>query len=373
MSAVTSLPLSGVRVLDFSTLLPGPLATLILAEAGAEIIKIERPGKGEDMRHYPPHINGESINFALLNRGKTTLALDLKDERDCALLRSQAKDCHIVVDQFRPGVLDRLGLGYNALKGINPGIVYCAITGYGQDGPNTQKAGHDLNYIAESGLLALSADKRGTPVIPPGLIADIGGGAYPAVMNILLALRQAERTGEGCKLDISMTDNLGPWMWWAHATLLSGKNPMPGGELLSGGSPRYQIYRTKDDRYLAVAALEQKFWDRFCELVKIPETLKSPDCSPEKAIQSISELIRQQTSNYWATLFDGEDVCCSIVAPLAEAQESPQYHASKSKGGDTIMAAGAVIPALPLPLDPQLRRPAEQAQSPVLPTQKTDH
>ncbi|WP_259780017.1 CaiB/BaiF CoA transferase family protein [Aestuariispira ectoiniformans] len=368
MTAAGDLPLSGIRVIDFSTLLPGPLASLILAEAGAEVLKIERPETGEDMRHYPPFEGKESLNFALLNRGKTSITADLKSIEDRDHIRALITDAHIVVDQFRPGVLDRLGLGYEDVRKINPAIVYCAITGNGQDGPDAQKAGHDLNYMAESGLLSLAADASGAPVVPPGLIADIGGGAYPAVMNILLALRMAEKSGKGCKLDISMTDNLGPWMWWAQAHHSStGQSPRPGGELLSGGSPRYQIYQTQDGRYLAVAALEQKFWDRFCDLADITEEHRKGHCSDIETIKALKVRIAQHPTSYWRGLFDGEDVCCSVVATYDEAVTSAQANAAKTAQGQVSMANGATLPALPLPLDPQLRHRKDLLPAPQLP------
>ncbi|MGZ5147730.1 MAG: CaiB/BaiF CoA transferase family protein, partial [Burkholderiales bacterium] len=207
-------PLKGVRVLDFSTLLPGPLATLILAEAGAEVIKIERPGRGDEMRSYEPRFGTDSVNFAMLNRGKRSIAIDLKqpDARDT--LKPLLETADVIVEQFRPGVMDRLGLGYEALRAINPRIVYCAVTGYGQHGPRADVAAHDLNYVAESGMLSLTAGSDGAPVLPAALVADIAGGTYPAVINILLALREADRTGIGCKLDIAMADNLFTLMYW---------------------------------------------------------------------------------------------------------------------------------------------------------------
>ena len=184
-------PLSGVLVLDFTTLLPGPLATLMLAEAGAEVIKIERPG-GEDMRHYEPRFDGESAMFAQLNRGKKSLVLDLKRPTDRDKLMPLLKRADVLVEQFRPGVMARFGLGYDAVKAINGKLVYCSITGYGQTGPRAGEAGHDLNYIGSTGLLALNPGPMDRPVVPPALIADISGGTLPAVLNILLALRQRD-------------------------------------------------------------------------------------------------------------------------------------------------------------------------------------
>ena len=182
-------PLSGLLVLDFTTLLPGPLATLMLAEAGAEVIKIERPG-GEDMRHYEPRFDGESAMFAVLNRGKKSLVSDLKNAAQRAELVLLLQRADILVEQFRPGVMARLGLGYEAVKALNPKLIYCSITGYGQSGPRADEAGHDLNYIGYTGLLALNPGPVDKPVVPPALIADIGGGTFPAVINILLALNE---------------------------------------------------------------------------------------------------------------------------------------------------------------------------------------
>src|SRR4030081_603614 len=198
-------PLAGVLVLDFTTLLPGPLATLLLAEAGADVIKIERPG-GEDMRHYEPRVYGESRIFALLTRGKTSLVLDLKSAGDRDKLTPLLKRADVLVEQFRPGVMARLGLGTDAGRAINPELVYCSLTAYGQTGPRADEPGPDLSYIGHTGLLALNPGPPDRPVVPPALIADIAGGTLPAVMNILLALRQRDQSGQGCHLDIAMTD-----------------------------------------------------------------------------------------------------------------------------------------------------------------------
>ncbi len=256
-------PLSGVLVLDFTTLLPGPLATLMLAEAGAEVIKIERPG-GEDMRHYEPRFDGESAMFAQLNRGKKSLVLDLKRPTDRDKLMPLLKRADVLVEQFRPGVMARFGLGYDAVKAINGKLVYCSITGYGQTGPRAGEAGHDLNYIGSTGLLALNPGPMDRPVVPPALIADISGGTLPAVLNILLALRQRDLSGQGCHLDIAMTD--ATFTFQSHALALGhaeGKFPGMGGSRLTGGSPRYQLYPTSDGKIVCCAALEQRFWEPF--------------------------------------------------------------------------------------------------------------
>ena len=260
-------PLSGILVLDFTTLLPGPLATLMLAEAGAEVIKIERP-EGEDMRAGAPRFDGEAAAFALLNRGKKGITLDLKNESDRNRLRPLLEKADVLVEQFRPGVMARLKLGFEDVRKINPRIVYCSISGYGQDGPRSGEAGHDINYQSLTGLLAIQPGPAEKPVIPPALIADIGGGTMPAVINILLGLRQRDATGQGVHLDIAMTDAMFTFAWYAwafgHAT---GKFPGPGELRLVGASPRYQLYPTADDKIVACGALEQKFWLAFCNTI----------------------------------------------------------------------------------------------------------
>ncbi|MCX7140990.1 MAG: CaiB/BaiF CoA-transferase family protein, partial [Proteobacteria bacterium] len=317
-----SQPLAGVCVLDFSTLLPGPMATLLLAEAGAEVIKIERPGSGDEMRSYQPKFGDSSVNFALLNRGKRSVAIDLKAPDALSRLRPLIARADIVVEQFRPGVMDRLGLGYEALAAINPRIIYCAITGYGQAGPKSQVAAHDMNYVAESGLLGLSAGADGAPIVPPALIADIAGGTYPAMINILLALRERESTGRGRRLDIAMADNLFAFMYWALGNgLAAGNWPVPGGELVTGGSPRYQIYRTQDGRYLAAAPLEQKFWENFCRAVGREDLI--PRQMDEDARSDTAALVATRSRDEWMRLLDGVDACVAPVLNLGEALEDP--------------------------------------------------
>src|SRR5262249_15319137 len=208
-------PLEGLFVLDFSTLLPGPLATLLLAEAGAEVVKIEPPGRGEEMRSHAPTWGADGASFALLNRGKRSIALDLKDPAERARLQPLVARADVIVEQFRPGVMARLALDYDSVAKINPRIVYCSISGYGQTGPKRDDAAHALNYIGDTGLLGLSMGDRSRPVLPPMLIADIAGGAYPAVLNILLGLEERRRTGRGRHLDVAMSDNLFPLMFWA--------------------------------------------------------------------------------------------------------------------------------------------------------------
>jgi crotonobetainyl-CoA:carnitine CoA-transferase CaiB-like acyl-CoA transferase len=351
-------PLAGVCVLDFSTLLPGPLATLLLAEAGAEVIKIERPGKGDEMRSYAPKFGASSVNFALLNRGKRSVAIDLKAPDAVARLRPLIERADVVVEQFRPGVMDRLGLGYGALAAINPRIVYCAVTGYGQSGPKAQVAAHDLNYVAESGLLGLAAGADGAPVVPPALIADIAGGTYPAVINILLALRERESTGRGRRLDVAMADNLFTFMYWALGNgLAAGAWPRPGGELVSGGSPRYQIYRTQDGRYLAAAPLEQKFWDNFCDTIGLAPEWRDDARDVHGTRAAVAACIASRTAAQWRAALADKDVCCAIVASVEEALADAHFR-ERCVFAQQLAADGRSIAALPVPVDRAFRRDA---------------
>ena len=355
-------PLAGMFVLDFSTLLPGPLATLILAEAGAEVIKIERPGAGDDMRHFPPQLRspglaGESAVFALLNRGKRSLALDLKAADAIDRLRPLLARADVLVEQFRPGVMDRLGLGYAVVSAQNPRLIYCSITGYGQHGPRAQQAGHDLTYMADSGLLGLVAGANGAPVLPPALVADIGGGAYPAVINILLALQARARTGRGCHLDVAMHDNLLPFAFAALAEgFAAGGFPAPNTVLTHGGTPRYQIYRMADGRFLAAAPLEDKFWQLFCDAAGLPESASTAEVAARIAAHDSAE---------WRRRLDGRDVCCAIVATPEEAAADPHF-AARGLFAHRVRAAGGELPALPVPVDPQFRAPPGTRDSPAL-------
>ena len=353
-------PLHGIRVLDFSTLLPGPMATLFLAEAGAEVIKIERPGSGDDMRHYQPKVGPEtdsdSVNFAMLNRGKRSLTIDLKSPDAINQLRPLIESADVLIEQFRPGVMDRLGLGYEALSKINPRLIYCAITGYGQNGPKRDEAGHDLNYIASTGLLGLSAGPDGAPIVPPALIADIAGGTYPAVLNILLALRQRDQTGQGCYLDIAMSDHIFPFMYWALGSgQVAGQWPKPGGELVTGGSPRYQIYRTEDNQFVATAPLEQKFWDNFCALIELAPELRDDSSDPKATMAAVADIIRQHPAAHWQECFQGRDVCCNVAQTLEAAMADPHFQARGLFEPELELTPGKSIHATPVPIAAQFR------------------
>jgi crotonobetainyl-CoA:carnitine CoA-transferase CaiB-like acyl-CoA transferase len=359
-------PLAGIRVLDFTTLLPGPLATLILAEAGAEVIKIERPPAGDDFRRLSPRLGGSSAAFQLLNRGKRSLALDLKDAAARARLRPLIADAEVLVEQFRPGAMERLGLGYAAVRAINRRIVYCSITGYGQTGPKSALAGHDLNYLAETGLLAMAGGAGEPPAPPVGQIADIGGGSLPAVINILLALRQAEATGEGCHLDVAMAEGMFAWGVWALARQAAdGRGPEPGQELLHGGSPRYQVYRCADGRHLAVGALEQKFWDAFAALIGLDPPLRDDARDPQATRAAVAALIAAEPAAHWRSVFAGRDACATVVEGIDRALADPHF-VGRGLFAGRLATGERTVAALPVPLAPEFRGIAGEKSAPAL-------
>ena len=356
-------PLADLLVLDFTTLLPGPLASLMLAEAGAEVIKIERPG-GEDMRRFPPFKDGESAAFAMLNRGKRGLTLDLKSEADRARLKPLIGRADIVIEQFRPGVMARLGLGYEDMRAINPRIIYCAISGYGQDGPRAHEAGHDLNYIGATGLLDLQPGPRDRPTVPPMLAADIAGGSFPAVINILLALRARDQSGEGCKLDIAMTDAMFTFAWYALSIgAATGRFPQPGELMLAGGSPRYQLYPAKDGRLIACGALEQKFWDAFTAAIGLALEFADDTRDPKATRAAVANLIAGRTSDEWRPILAKADCCATIVAPLEEALRDPHFVARGLFAHEVEVGQGA-LPALPVPIAPAFREKPGKKKAP---------
>ncbi len=359
-------PLSGLLVLDFATLLPGPLATLMLAEAGAEVVKIEQPG-GENARHFPPLIDGESAAFAMLNRGKKSVTIDLKNEADRAKLKPLLERADILVEQFRPGVMGRLGLGYEEVHKLNPKLIYCSISGYGQSGPRVHEAGHDINYIGNTGLLDLQPGPRDHPVVPPMLTADIAGGSFPAVINILLALRARDQSGQGCHIDIAMSDAMFTFTWAALALgAATGRFPTPGEMWLVGGSPRYQIYPTKDGRLVACGALEPKFWSAFTKAISLPPELVDDMRNPKATRDAVATLIANRTSDEWRPIFAAADCCTTIVTPLRDAIHDPHFVERGLFAHQVATASGKAIPALPVPIAPEFRAAPSAKKAPKL-------
>jgi crotonobetainyl-CoA:carnitine CoA-transferase CaiB-like acyl-CoA transferase len=348
-------PLEGVLVADFTTLLPGPLATLMLAEAGAQVVKIERPG-GEDVRRFPPFKDGHSASFAILNRGKESLVADLKNEGDKAQVWSLVERADVLVEQFRPGVMHRLGFGYDAVRTRNPRIVYCSISGYGQQGPRRTEAGHDINYIGATGLLSLAPGPLERPTVPPGLIADIAGGTMPAVTNILLALLGRAKTGDGTYIDIAMSDAMFTFAWYALATYhTTGRNPGPGELRHNGGSARYRLYPTSDGKIVACGALEQHFWLAFANAIGLPEEYVEDERDVTATAEAVRMIIASKPASHWKPIFAKADCCVTIIATLEEALNDPHFIQRGLFAWKVASPDGGTIPALPLPIAPQFR------------------
>ncbi|MFJ5762129.1 CaiB/BaiF CoA transferase family protein [Neobacillus sp. NPDC093182] len=323
------LPLEGIRVLDLTRLLPGPYCSLLLADYGADVIKVEDPKRGDYARWYEPRVNDDqSAMFISLNRNKRSITLDLKDEKDKVAFISLIKTADVLIESFRPGVMDRLGLGYEELKVHNPKLIYCAITGYGQSGPYAKEAGHDLNFLSYSGLLHLQGAPNEKPLIPSVQIGDIGGGALMAAVGILLAIIEAKKTNTGQFVDISMLDGALSWM---HTILpnywTSGEVPTRGELTLNGGKACYEIYRTKDDRFISVGALEYKFWENFCKVIgkeQLIDQLEEPLEQQHIMKQEVQAAIQQKTLTEWLELFEGIDACVSPVLTPEELVDHPQ-------------------------------------------------
>jgi alpha-methylacyl-CoA racemase len=304
--------LAGIRVLDLTRLLPGPFCSLLLADFGADVIKVEDLGAGDYARADPPA-------FAALNRGKRSVKLDLKSDGGRQAFLRLARGSHVVLESFRPGVMDRLGVGWDVLHAENPALVYCAITGYGQDGPLRDRAGHDLNYLARSGLLALSGDADGPPVQSAGQIADLGGGALTAAFGILAALR----SGVGQLVDVAMADGALSWL----AMLAGHPSSRRGSLTLGGGILCYRPYRCADG-YVALGALEPKFFAAFCRGVGREELAAHQFDAPGSAAHAELEAIfRERTRAGWEAFNAEHDCCLEPVHELDEALADPHFHA----------------------------------------------
>lgn len=324
-------PLSTLKILDFSTLLPGPYATMLMADMGAEVLRVEAPGRVDLTKVVPPFDGKFSTAFSYLTRGKRSLSLDLKQPEAVDQVKTLVQEYDIVVEQFRPGVMDRLGIGYEALKAVNPRLIYCAITGYGQTGPYRNRAGHDINYLALSGVASHCGRADSGPP-PMGIqIADVAGGSHHAVMGILAAVIHRQHTGEGQFVDISMTDAAFALNAMAGAACLAGgQEQAPEGGMLNGGT-FYDYYQTKDGRWLSVGSLEPQFSARLCDTLGLPE-LKNLALSQNPAHQrQLKEALKtrfaEKTLAQWQVVFADVDACVEPVLTIAEAAEHPQLKA----------------------------------------------
>ncbi|PYC42927.1 CaiB/BaiF CoA transferase family protein [Pseudomonas protegens] len=324
-------PLASLKVLDFSTLLPGPFASLLLADMGAEVLRIESPTRMDLLRVLPPHDHGVSASHAYLNRNKRSLALDLKRPEALEVIRQLLQDHDIVLEQFRPGVMERLGLGYEALKAINPRLIYVSITGYGQTGPYKDRAGHDINYLALAGL-ASQTGRRDQGPLPLGIqAADIAGGSLHGVIGLLAAVIARQHSGQGQHLDISMTDCVFSLNAMAGAGYLAcGVEPGMEQQVLNGGS-FYDYYRSRDGRWLSVGSLEPVFMRQLCQALGRPELAAqglSPLPEQQRALKQALQIeFEKHDFAELCQLFAGLDACVEPVLSLAEAVEHPQLQA----------------------------------------------
>ncbi|WNJ18893.1 CoA transferase [Pontibacter sp. G13] len=316
-------PLNGVRILDFSRLLPGPLASQMLAEMGAEVWKIEHPDRPDYVREYPPMLEGGSAFYHALNRSKHSLVVPYDEQEFQEVIHRLVKEADVLVEQFRPGAMKRWGLDFESLKKLNPRLVYVSLTGYGQHGPYHDRAGHDLNYLALSGILSVNRDQTGRPVIPGIQLADVGAGAYQVVNLALAGLYAAEKTGIGGWMDANMLQGLLPMLSLTYTSAyFSHSEQQPDGKgLLSGAVPNYQVYETADGKWMALGALELKFWKAFCESVGHEEWVEGivPERGQAMGLQAqMVRLFKTKPQSEWTTLGKTHDICLTPVLEIGD-------------------------------------------------------
>jgi alpha-methylacyl-CoA racemase len=370
---VSALPLSDVRVLDLTRLLPGGFCSLLLADLGAEVVKVEDTGMGDYIRWAPPFYGDEeqqalgtrSALYLSLNRGKRSVRLDLKTDGGREAFLRLVAGYDVVLEGFRPGVLDRLGVGYERMREANPGIVYCALTGYGHDGPYTQRAGHDINYLGQTGLLGLTGAKEGPPVLPAGQIADLGGGALMAAVGVLAALHERRRSGEGQMVDISMADGALSWLAMvAGRYFCDGEVPRRGEPELAGGLLCYLPYEAADG-WVSCGALEPKFWAAFCHGVDRPDLVERQFEAPgSEAWREVAEVFRSRSRAEWLAFNDDHDCCIEPILELDEALDSELVRARgmvselEQPGLGTVRQLGVPVKLSRTPGDPTRPAPA---------------
>jgi alpha-methylacyl-CoA racemase len=346
-------PLKGLKIIDFTTLLPGPYATMVLADLGADVLRVVSGSRPDLTEFMPPCIAGTNLSCAAstLGRGKRSLALNLKDPRAGAIVLKLIKTHDILIEQFRPGVMARLGLDYETLKAVNPSLIYCSLTGYGQTGPLKNRAGHDINYLARSGIMAYSGRKATGPTLTGIQIADVASGSNNTVIGILAAVVHRLRTGEGQHIDVSMTDGVIAFNAIAGAAFLAdGSETCREEGVLNGGS-LYDFYETKDGKHLSFGGLEPQFFSAFCE------TIGSPDLLPggvaprdlDRIKEEVRAILKTKTLDEWMVLFGKVDACVEPVLSLGDALRDPLVEARglivevNLPGGGTVKQLGHPI------------------------------
>jgi alpha-methylacyl-CoA racemase len=362
-------PLDGLTVLDLSRLLPGGFCSCLLADFGADVIKVEDTGAGDYLRWTPPHYDGADPSaagapFLALNRNKRSIQIDLKSPAGAGVLRRLARDADVLLESFRPGVMDRLGVGYERLRECNRGLIYCSITGYGQDGPYRDRAGHDMNYLALGGLLGVTGERDGPPIQAAGQIADIGGGALMAAVGILMALRERDRSGLGQLIDCSMFDGALSWLALVAAEMMATGEPPRRGELPLAG--RFNCYRPYEcaDGWVSLGALEPKFWRSWCDGVGRADLLEHAFDSPgSESHRAVCEIFRARTRAQWAAFAVEHDCCLEPVLDLAETLGSELARAREMVVSLEQPGAQRPVRLLGLPIKLQ-RTPGDPVRTP---------
>jgi alpha-methylacyl-CoA racemase len=349
-----------MRVLDLSRLLPGPYCSLILADLGFEVIKVERPGGGDWARYVPPldADNGEGLLFRALNRGKKSLTLNLKTEQGWAIFLKLVPTADVLLESFRPGVMERLALGYETLAQANPRLIYCSLSGYGQAGPYRDRAGHDLNYQGLAGLLDLTGPRQGSPALPGAPIADLSGALWAAV-GILSALLERERTGIGQRVDSSLLGGALACLLLPVTRHLGGQPMARGASDLTGGVVCYNVYETQDGKYLTLAALEPEFWAAFCQAIGREDLLGqqfTPAVAGAPVYDDLCTLFRSRTQEQWVEMLTGADACCEPVYDVGEALACPPVQALQ------MLTEGGLLP----PVQFSKRRQPGEGSAPAL-------
>ncbi|GAB3577322.1 CoA transferase [Spirosoma luteolum] len=348
-------PLLGLRILDLTRLLPGPLGTMLMADMGADVIRIERPAAPDYVRTFPPYRQGESVHYLAYNRSKRSIWLDYHTDDGRAQFLELVRTADLVIEQFRPGYLDQFGVGYAAARAVNSRIIYVSITGYGQTGPYAQLAGHDINYTALAGVLGVSAPNPSAPPVVPGVqLADVAGGSYMGVIATLAALYARERTGEGQHVDVSMTDAVMPLLATAFASYAgTGTAPPAGAMPLSGGLPNYGVYRCRDGRYVALGTLEPKFWLKFCQLVGRPDwqywLMPATDAELADQKAQLQDLFITRDQTDWAAFGQLHDVLITAVLTVDQLASDPHLAARSMVYTEAHPIAGS-YPAIGVPL-----------------------
>lgn len=356
-------PLQGIRILDLTRLYPGPLGTMMMADMGADVIKIEDTNAPDYMRYYPPYLENESAGFLAVNRSKRSLAVNLRSEKGVEIFLKLLKTADVVIEQFRPGILEGLGIGYETAREVKPDIIYVSITGYGQNGPYADEAAHDINFIGYAGILASTGTPSSGPIIPAPQLGDVAGGAYMSIIACLSALWSREKTGRGQRVDVSMLDGVLPLMTLQMAHYQATKLNMGPGELpLSGGMACYGAYRCADGKYIALGLLEAKFWKLFCDLACRPDWIDKHMVmgdESENLRQEIAALFATRTREQWIAAAKDLDVCLTPVLDISELENDPHLQARQMIYEQTHPSCGKIkAVGVPLKFSETKARPA---------------